>query len=51
MSQCHVRANFVQVLDIASDVINTFVMRSAVPQNTAVLTAGKNSVQLARTDF
>jgi hypothetical protein len=47
------RVNFVQVLDIASDVINTFVMvmRSAVPQNTAVLTAGKNSVQLARADF
>lgn len=43
------RAESAQV-DVASNAMNTFVIRAAVPKNT-VFTVGKNSVQLARTDF
>lgn len=42
------RVESAQVLDVASNVKNTFVVRAAVSKNTAVFTAKKDSVQLAR---
>ena len=42
------RVETAQVLDVASNAKNTFVVRAAVSKNTAVFTAKKHSVPLAR---
>ncbi len=42
------RVETAQVLDVASNAKNTFVVRAAVSKNTAVFTVKKHSVQLAR---